>query len=185
MAYTFLKAKGNSVGKSLGGGRPIGFSGRAPGKSRREDEVHPSERSRCCGADGCPGERATIVKNDEIPADWICLDIGRRPVQSSRVRSGRQTRCLERPMGVFEMEPFSHGTFAVCRKASPISSAFSVVGGGDSVAAVNKAGVADRISHSSSGGGASLEFFGREEVTGIEAVKERLMELPLLHVIGR
>jgi phosphoglycerate kinase len=112
-----------------------------------------------------------VVKNDEIPAGWVCLDIGPQTVRSfsDEIRSAR-TIVWNGPMGVFEMEAFSRGTFAIARAVAD-SSAFSIVGGGDSVAAVNKAGVADRISHLSSGGGASLEFLEGRPLPGIEALR--------------
>jgi phosphoglycerate kinase len=170
MAYTFLKAKGYSVGKSLVEADQIGFSGellaRAEGKMKF---ILPSDHVAAERMDA--QAKSKIVKNDEIPADWICLDIGPETVQSftGEIRSAK-TIVWNGPMGVFEMEPFSHGTFAVA-KAIASSSAFSVVGGGDSVAAVNKAGVADRISHISSGGGASLEFLEGRKLPGIEALR--------------
>jgi len=170
MAYTFLKAKGYSVGKSLVEADQIGFSGellaRAEGKMKF---ILPSDHVAAERMDA--QAKSKIVKNDEIPADWICLDIGPETVQSftGEIRSAK-TIVWNGPMGVFEMEPFSHGTFAVA-KAIANSSAFSVVGGGDSVAAVNKAGVADRISHISSGGGASLEFLEGRKLPGIEALR--------------
>jgi phosphoglycerate kinase len=170
MAYTFLKAKGYSVGKSLVEADQIGFSGellaRAEGKMKF---ILPSDHVAAERMDA--QAKSKIVKNGEIPADWICLDIGPETVQSftGEIRSAK-TIVWNGPMGVFEMEPFSHGTFAVA-KAIANSSAFSVVGGGDSVAAVNKAGVADRISHISSGGGASLEFLEGRKLPGIEALR--------------
>jgi phosphoglycerate kinase len=170
MAYTFLKAKGFQVGKSLVEEEQIGFSlqllEKAKGKIRF---VLPSDHLAAERMDAQAEKR--IVKNEEIPTDWICLDIGPETVKafSEEIRSAK-TIVWNGPMGVFEMEPFSHGTFAIARAVAD-SSAFSIVGGGDSVAAVNQAGVADRISHISSGGGASLEFLEGRKLPGIEALR--------------
>jgi phosphoglycerate kinase len=170
MAYTFLKAMGHDVGKSLVEEDQVGFSlqllEKAKGKVRL---ILPSDHVAAERMDAQAKNR--VVKNDEIPAGWVCLDIGPQTVRSfsDEIRSAR-TIVWNGPMGVFEMEAFSRGTFAIARAVAD-SSAFSIVGGGDSVAAVNKAGVADRISHLSSGGGASLEFLEGRPLPGIEALR--------------
>jgi len=172
MAYTFLKAEGFQVGKSLVEENLIGFSQdllkKAKGKMKfllPSDHI-AAERMEVQA-------KREIVKNDKIPPEWVCLDIGPETVKefSEEIKSAK-TVVWNGPMGVFEMEPFSQGTFAIA-KAIADSSAFSIVGGGDSVAAVNKAGVADRISHLSTGGGASLEFLEGKELPGIEALRRR------------
>ena len=170
MAYTFLKAAGIQVGKSLVEEDHLGFAAdlmnEAKGKVKLalpEDHV-AAERMDVQA-------RRQIVKNGAIPSDWMCLDIGPETVQvfSAQIQ-GAKTIFWNGPMGVFEMEPFSHGTFAIARSVAQ-SSAFSIVGGGDSVAAVNQAGVAEKISHLSSGGGASLEFLEGRKLPGIEALR--------------
>ena len=170
MAYTFLKAKGFGVGKSLVEEDQIGFSltllERAKGKVKF---LLPSDH---IAAERMEAQaKSQIVKNEMIPPGWICLDIGPETVKafSEEIKSAK-TIVWNGPMGVFEMEPFSQGTFAIARAVAG-SSAFSIVGGGDSVAAVNKAGVADKISHISTGGGASLEFLEGKKLPGIEALR--------------
>jgi len=172
MAYTFLKAEGFQVGKSLVEENLIGFSHDLLKKAKGKMKI-------LLPSDHIAAERMEvqakreIVKNDKIPPEWVCLDIGPETVKefSEEIKSAK-TVVWNGPMGVFEMEPFSQGTFAIA-KAIADSSAFSIVGGGDSVAAVNKAGVADRISHLSTGGGASLEFLEGKELPGIEALRRR------------
>ena len=170
MAYTFLKAKGLEVGKSLVEEDHLSFArdllSKAEGKVKL---VLPADHVAAERMDVQAKRR--LVKNGEIPFDWICLDIGPETVKAfSGEIKGAKTIVWNGPMGVFEMEPFSQGTFAIARSVAD-SSAFSIVGGGDSVAAVNQAGVAARISHISSGGGASLEFLEGKKLPGIEALR--------------
>jgi len=170
MAYTFLKAKGFEVGKSLVEEDQIKYSlsliERAEGRIKL---ILPSDH---VAAERMDVEaKRQVVKNEKVPSDWVCLDIGPETVTifSEEIRLA-STIFWNGPMGVFELEPFSQGTFAIA-KAIANSSAFSIVGGGDSVAAVNKAGVAERISHISTGGGASLEFLEGKKLPGIEALR--------------
>jgi len=170
MAYTFLKAQGFEVGKSLVEADQIELSLNLLRKAKgRIKFLLPSDNIAAERAD--LEAKREIVKNDRIPSGWACLDIGPETVKafSEEIKSAK-TIIWNGPMGVFEMEPFSQGTFAIA-KAIANSSAFSIVGGGDSVAAVNKAGVADKISHISTGGGASLEFLEGKKLPGIEALR--------------
>ena len=170
MAYTFLKAEGFQVGKSLVEEDQIGFSHNLLEKAKGKIKfLLPSDHIAAERMD--IQAKREIVRNDKIPSGWVCLDIGPETVKtfSEEIKSAK-TIVWNGPMGVFEMEPFSEGTFAMA-KAIANSSAFSVVGGGDSVAAVNQAGVSDRISHISTGGGASLEFLEGKKLPGIEALR--------------
>lgn len=170
MAYTFLKGIGFEVGRSLVEENQLGFSRDLLEKAKGKVKF-------LLPCDHVAAERIDlqaekkIVRNGEIPSGWVCLDIGPETVKAfSEEIKGAKTVVWNGPMGVFEMEPFSHGTFAIARAVAS-SPAFSIVGGGDSVAAVNKAGVADRISHISTGGGASLEFLEGKKLPGIEALR--------------
>jgi len=170
MAYTFLRAEGFQVGKSLVEEDQIGFSLKLLEKAREKIKfLLPSDHIAAERMD--IQAKREVVKNDQIPSGWVCLDIGPETVKtfSEEIKSAK-TIVWNGPVGVFELEPFSQGTFAVAR-AIANSSAFSIVGGGDSVAAVNQAGVADKISHISTGGGASLEFLEGKRLPGIEALR--------------
>ena len=172
MAYTFLKGEGFQVGKSLVEEDQIGFSLNLLQKAKGKIKfLLPSDHIAAERMD--VQAKREIVKNDKIPSGWVCLDIGPDTVKtfSEEIKSAK-TIVWNGPMGVFEMEPFSQGTFAIAN-AIANSSAFSIVGGGDSVSAVNKAGVADKVSHISTGGGASLEFLEGKKLPGIEALRKR------------
>jgi phosphoglycerate kinase len=114
-----------------------------------------------------------IVDSTAIPAGWMGLDIGpkARAAFATAIR-GAKTVVWNGPMGVFELPPFREGTFSVARAIAE-SGATSIVGGGDSVAAVTQAGLADRMSHISTGGGASLEFLEGIELPGVAALTDK------------
>jgi phosphoglycerate kinase len=170
MAYTFLKAEGFQVGKSLVEEDQIGFSRNLLEKAKGKiNFLLPSDHVAAERMD--IQAKREVVKNDKIPSGWTCLDIGPETVKAfSKEIGAAKTIVWNGPMGVFELKPFNQGTFAIA-KAIARSSAFSIVGGGDSVAAVNQAGVMDRISHISTGGGASLEFLEGKKLPGIEALR--------------
>jgi len=170
MAYTFLAARDFSIGTSLFEKDRVEFAKKIirGAKARKvklllpSDHVIASEPS----ADAFP----EIVKNGHIPKDMMCLDIGpatRRMFAKEVENAG--TIFWNGPMGVFELTPFAEGTMTLAQAVAN-SVGVSVVGGGDSVAAINKAGVADKISHISTGGGASLEFMEGKRLPGISAL---------------
>jgi phosphoglycerate kinase len=173
MAYTFLVAQGVAVGNSLvetdkvKAARQILARATALGVSLQLPDDHVVvERFEASAP-------TQIVARDGIPAGWMGVDIGPRTVEAFAQAIGEaQTIIWNGPMGVFEMPPFAKGTFAVALAVAD-SSATSIVGGGDSVAAVNQAGVAERMTHISTGGGAFLELLEGRELPGVAALTDR------------
>ncbi len=172
MAFTFLAAEGIPVGASRhedAAGQETARRAVADATGRGCELVLPSD---VVVADRFAADAQTrTVVADAIPDGWLGLDIG---PQTTRDYAGRlasaRTIFWNGPMGVFELEPFAAGTLAVARAVAE-SEAVSVVGGGDSVAAVNRAGVADRITHVSTGGGAALELVEGRELPGVAALR--------------
>jgi phosphoglycerate kinase len=122
-----------------------------------------------------PDARTKTIDADEpIPAEWMALDIGPKTVDLfAREIAEASTIVWNGPMGVFEMQPFAHGTAAVAELVAGNRDAVSIVGGGDSVSAIKQAGVADRITHISTGGGASLEFLEGKVLPGVDALRKK------------
>jgi phosphoglycerate kinase len=173
MAYTFLKAQGMEVGASL-----LEADKRDLARSIL-DEARAKGVTFLLPMDHIIAERAAataptrIADSTAIPAGWMGLDIGPKAREAfATVIRGARTIVWNGPMGVFELDPFREGTFAVAR-AIAASGATSIVGGGDSVAAVTQAGVADKMTHISTGGGASLEFLEGVELPGVAALTDR------------
>jgi len=175
MAYTFLKAQGQEVGKSLVEADKVEFAGQllAEAKKRGVKLLLPVDHVVAAKIDA-----NAIVKNigegEAIPADLMALDIGPKSIElfTEEISTAR-TIVWNGPMGVFEVSPFSKGTFKVARAVADNGGATSIVGGGDSVSAVHKAGVADKITHISTGGGASLEFLEGKKLPGVEALTDK------------
>lgn len=174
MAYTFFKAMGGNVGKSL------------VEEDRLDTAKQLLEKAKAKGISLLLPQDSVIADNfandaniqesesDQIPDGWMGLDIGERAVADfDKVIMHSKTILWNGPMGVFEMENFANGTRAVAHSISEATKigAFSLVGGGDSVAAVNELGLADNMSYVSTGGGAMLEFFEGKELPGIAAMK--------------
>lgn len=172
MAYTFLKVQGHSVGKSLVEDDYIetAKSFLESTKKRGVKVILPLDH--LCASEFNENADAVYVDSLDIPSDLMGLDIGKKTVSEIKgAIESAKTVCWNGPMGVFEFEKFSHGTEEVAKALSE-SDAITVVGGGDSVAAVNKFHLSDKISHVSTGGGASLEFLEGKTLPGIKALED-------------
>ena len=175
MAFTFMKARGGQVGASLVEEDHLETARNIMAKAEEKgvelhlptDAVVADAFAETANTDECAA--------DAIPDGWMGLDIGSKTVERfKKVVLRSRTILWNGPMGVFEMKPFQRGTKAIAEAVAEASDkgAFSLVGGGDSVAAVNQFGVADRISYVSTGGGAMLEYLEGKELPGIAAIRK-------------
>jgi phosphoglycerate kinase len=175
MAYTFLKAQGQKVGRSRVEEDKLDLARELlkQAKSRNVKLLLPVDHIAADKIDAS-AKPHTIAVGEPIPDNLLGLDIGPETVeQFSEEVSRAATIIWNGPMGVFEMPPFAKGTFKIARAVAENAGATSIVGGGDSVSAVKAAGVADKISHISTGGGASLEFLEGKTLPGVEALSSK------------
>jgi len=175
MAYTFLKAQGADVGKSRVEDDKLDLARRIiqDAKKRNVKLLLPLDH---VVADRIELNAVTriIDATHPIPPHMMGLDIGPKSVEEfSEAISTARTIVWNGPMGVFEVPPFAKGTFKIAHAVADNGGAISIVGGGDSVAAVHAAGVADKITHISTGGGASLEFLEGKKLPGVEALTDK------------
>ena len=175
MAYTFLKAQGNEVGSSLCEMDKLDLANDILSKAAAKNVKI------CLPADSIVADKFAAdantkeVDNDHIETGWMGLDIGKKAIAGfTEVIMNSKTILWNGPMGVFEMEKFQQGTksIALAVAASTANGAFSLVGGGDSVAAVNQFGLAGKVSYVSTGGGAMLEYFEGKTLPGIAAITD-------------
>ena len=173
MAFTFVVAEGGVVGSSLhedAEGQAIALRAKAKAAETGCELLLPSD---VIAADAFSADAATqITPAEEIPAGWMGLDVGPKTVAlyADRIRSAK-TVLWNGPMGAFEMAPFAEGTRAVAQAVAECAGT-TVVGGGDSVAAITQFGYADRVTHVSTGGGASLELLEGRVLPGVAAIPE-------------
>jgi phosphoglycerate kinase len=168
MAYTFFKARGLEIGKSLVEEERLDLARKLLSESG--DKLRLPVDHVTAAAFSADAERKTSPVN-EIPDGWMGLDVGPETAKAYAAEAKQAKLVLwNGPMGVFEMEPFAEGTLAVARGLAECSGT-TVVGGGDSVAAVTRMGLADRIDHVSTGGGASLEFLSGDTLPGVACLE--------------
>ena len=174
MAYTFFKAQGGHIGNSLCEDDRLDMALDLLKKAADKGVcIHLPGDSILANKFAADAATSSSLSN-EIPAGWMGLDIGQMAItQISKIVSESKTILWNGPMGVFEMDKFQHGTKAIAMAvvSATANGAFSLVGGGDSVAAVNKFNLADKVSYVSTGGGAMLEFFEGKTLPGIAAIK--------------
>ncbi len=173
MSNTFLQAQGYDVGKSLLEADKVDLAKGllAKAKNKGVNLLLPLDVVVAPGA--APDAEQRTVPVNQIPAEWMALDIGRKSIaEFTGAMEAASTIVWNGPMGVFEMEPFARGTEAIAL-AMASSKATTVIGGGDSVSAIKKAGVAEKITHISTGGGASLEFLEGKVLPGVAVLLEK------------
>jgi len=172
MAYTFFRAKGIATGKSLVEADKIHLAGDLMARAAAKGVALELPVDHVVAA-SLNSTEFSVVRIDQTPADQMGLDIGpETAVRYAAIISRAKTIVWNGPMGVFENPLFAKGTFAVARAVAD-STAFSIIGGGDSAAAVAQSGMESRITHISTGGGASLEFLSGQKLPGVEALTDK------------
>lgn len=171
MAYTFMKAMGGEIGTSLLEEDKVALAKEYLDKAG-DKLVLPVDN--VCADKFAADADIQVCESGKIPEGWMGLDIGPKTIKLfEETLQGAKTVVWNGPMGVFEMEPFAKGTLAVCTAISELPGATTVIGGGDSAAAAIQLGFADKFSHISTGGGASLEYMEGKELPGIAVISDK------------
>lgn len=175
MAYTFLKAQGKEIGNSLCEEDKLDLANDILSKAKAQNVVFLLPKDSVVADKFSEDADTKIVNNDHIEKGWMGLDIGPESIKSfTNTIMESKTILWNGPMGVFEMKKFQTGTKAIAEAIATATKngAYSLVGGGDSVAAVNEFNLADKVSYVSTGGGALLEYFEGKELPGIKAINQ-------------
>lgn len=175
MAYTFLKAQGKQIGSSLCEEDKLDLANELLAKAKAKNVTILLPPDSVVADKFAADANTKTVSNDHIPEGWMGLDIAEESVDLfGNIIMGSKIILWNGPMGVFEMDKFQYGTKEIAKLVANATAkgAFSLVGGGDSVAAVNKFGLADKVSYVSTGGGAMLEYFEGKELPGIAAINQ-------------
>jgi phosphoglycerate kinase len=175
MAYTFLRAQGQQTGKSLVEEDKIGVAKAALDEAEKRGIKFLLPVDHCLADRFDPKAKSTVFEGKEaFPSEMMALDIGPKTEALFAAEIVQaQTVLWNGPMGVFEFPTFAHGTNAVAKAVAANEDATTIVGGGDSVSAIHKSGFAGKITHISTGGGASLEFLEGKVLPGVEALTEK------------
>lgn len=173
MAYTFMNALGYSIGTSICESDKVNLAKDMMAKAKEKDVKFLIPVDNKVGLEYDPNTEAKVVDSDKIPDGWMGLDIGPKTAKLfSEALKGAGTVVWNGPMGVSEWDNFAFGTIEIA-KAVANSGAISIIGGGDSAAAVEKLGFADKMTHISTGGGASLEFLEGKVLPGIDCLLDK------------
>jgi phosphoglycerate kinase len=176
MAYTFLKAQGFGIGKSLVEEDKIDLAKRILAGAKQKNFKFLLPVDNVIAPEFKADAPAKVVDSNAMPTDQMGLDIGPKTVEAYKAEIAKaKTIVWNGPMGVFEMPAFAKGTLEIAKAvaAATDAGATSIIGGGDSVAAVHQSGLAKHISHISTGGGASLEYLGGRKLPGVEALTNK------------
>ncbi len=174
MAYTFFRAQGYSTGKSLVEEDKIDLAKELLAKAEAKGVKLLLPVDTKCGKEFSEDTETLVVKSNEIPDDWEGFDIGPESIELYKsVLAEAKTVLWNGPVGVFELKPFAIGTNAIAEYLAELTDCKTIIGGGDSAAAVTKAGLADKMTHISTGGGASLEFIEGKVLPGIECIPNK------------
>lgn len=174
LAYTFVKSLGHEIGKSLLEEDKIDLAKSYMEKAKEKGVKFYMPVDVIVADDFSNDANIKAVSIEEIPADWEALDIGpkTREIYADVIKNSKLV-IWNGPMGVFELDAFANGTKAVAEALAESEDTYSVIGGGDSAAAVEKFDLADKMSHISTGGGASLEFMEGKELPGVVALNDK------------